>query len=97
LCPSCREQRRLSFRNERKLYKRKCDATGKDIISIYSPDKPYKVYNLDFWLSDKWDPINYSRDFDFNSNVLSQFNKLLLDVPRIPFFQSQNENSEYSN
>jgi hypothetical protein len=27
LCPECREQRRISFRNERKLYKRKCDAT----------------------------------------------------------------------
>jgi hypothetical protein len=27
LCPDCRQQRRLTFRNERKLYKRKCDAT----------------------------------------------------------------------
>jgi len=27
LCPDCRHQRRLSFRNERNLYKRKCDAT----------------------------------------------------------------------
>ena len=27
LCPDCRQQRRLVFRNERKLYKRKCDAT----------------------------------------------------------------------
>jgi hypothetical protein len=38
LCPDCRQQRRLSFRNERNLYKRKCDASGKDIISIYAPD-----------------------------------------------------------
>jgi hypothetical protein len=43
LCPDCRQQRRLSFRNERKLYKRKCDATEREIISIYSPDKPFKV------------------------------------------------------
>jgi len=27
LCPECRQQRRLSFRNERNLYKRDCDAT----------------------------------------------------------------------
>jgi hypothetical protein len=27
LCPDCRQQRRLSFRNERNLYRRKCDAT----------------------------------------------------------------------
>ena len=59
LCPDARQQRRLSFRNERKLYKRKCDATGKDIISIYSADKPYTVYNQDFWWSDNWDPMGY--------------------------------------
>jgi Zn ribbon nucleic-acid-binding protein len=27
LCPDCRQQRRLSFRNERSLYKRNCDAS----------------------------------------------------------------------
>jgi Zn ribbon nucleic-acid-binding protein len=59
LCPECRQQRRLSFRNERNLYKRDCDATGKSIISIYSPDKPYKVYNQDFWWSDNWDAMDY--------------------------------------
>jgi len=59
LCPDCRQQRRLSFRNERNLYRRKCDATGKSIISIYSPDKEYKVYNSDFWWSDKWDAMDY--------------------------------------
>jgi len=97
LCPDCRQQRRLSFRNERNLYKRKCDATGKNIISIYSPDKEYKVYDLKFYLSDNWDALDYWTDFNFKKNVFSQFNDLLKQVPRIPFFQSQNENSEYSN
>ena len=59
LCPDCRQQRRLSFRNERKLYKRRCDASGEDIISMYSPDKPYTIYNPDFWIEDKWDAIDY--------------------------------------
>ena len=27
LCPDCRQQIRLCFRNEKTLYKRKCDAT----------------------------------------------------------------------
>ncbi|NUJ97949.1 hypothetical protein HGA92_04150 [Candidatus Gracilibacteria bacterium] len=97
LCPDCRQQRRLSFRNERKLYKRKCDFSGKDIISIYSPDKPYKVYNMDFWLSDKWSGVDYAKDFDFSRSAFEQFDELLKEVPRIPFFQSQNENSEYTN
>ncbi|MEI7477824.1 MAG: hypothetical protein WCJ81_04925 [bacterium] len=48
LCPEERQRRRMAFRNERKLYKRKCDATGESMVSIYSPDKPYKVYNQKF-------------------------------------------------
>ena len=66
LCPDCQQQRRLSFRNERKLYKRKCDATGKEIVSIYSPDKPHKVYHQEYWWSDKSDPMSYGKGFDFS-------------------------------
>ena len=59
LCPDCRQQRRLSFRNERKLYNRKCDATGKDMVSMHSPDKKNTVYNYDYWWSDSWNPLSY--------------------------------------
>ena len=31
-CPSCRYQQRLTWLNERNLYRRKCQATGKDIV-----------------------------------------------------------------
>ena len=37
LCPDCRQQRRLAWRNERTLYTRKCDATGKDMVSVSLP------------------------------------------------------------
>lgn len=43
-CPECRRKRRLSLRNERVLYKRKCDKCKKDIISTYSADSKYIVY-----------------------------------------------------
>lgn len=59
LCPDCRQQRRLSWRNERNLYKRPCDATGKSIISVYSAEKPYKVFEQNEWWSDKWNPMGY--------------------------------------
>jgi len=49
LCPEERQRRRLAFRNERKLYKRKCDATKKDIISLYQNDSPYIVYDHTVW------------------------------------------------
>ncbi len=99
LCPDCRQQRRLSFRNERKLYKRKCDATGKDIVSIYSPDKPYTVYHQDYWWSDKWDPMSYGRKFDFERGAFEQFGELLKEVPRFSLanLSTTLENAEYTN
>lgn len=38
LCPEERQRRRLAFRNERNFYRRTCDASGKQIISMYHPD-----------------------------------------------------------
>lgn len=49
-CPECRQKRRLALRNERKLYKRKCDKCQKDMITTYQPDSPYIVYCQEcFW------------------------------------------------
>jgi len=95
ICYSCRAQRRLSFGNERNLYKRVCDATGKEIVSIYSPDKAYKVYDQDTWWSDSWNALDYGRDFDFSKTFFSQFNDLLHDVPRYNLYNFDNENSQY--
>ncbi len=50
LCPSCRHAQRMALRSERQLYRRKCDLTGKDILSVYPPKAPYKVYSPEvFW------------------------------------------------
>ena len=96
LCPDCRQKRRLSFRNERKLYKRKCDATGKDIISIYSPDKPYTVYHQDYWWSDKWNPMEYGKEFDFTRGAMEQMGELMKVIPCASLLQRNGENSEYT-
>lgn len=99
LCPDCRQQRRLSFRNERKLYRRKCDLTGKDVISIFSPDKSYKVYETSEWWSDKWDAMNYgpTNGINFEESFFSQFSKLQLQVPRLANNLLDNENTIYCN
>ncbi|NUJ98065.1 hypothetical protein HGA92_04745 [Candidatus Gracilibacteria bacterium] len=97
LCPDCRQQRRLSFRNERKLYKRKCDATEKNIITMFSPDKPYKVYGQDAWWSDNWDVLDYGRDFDFNRPFFEQFNDILKEIPHFHNAVAKNINSDYVN
>lgn len=96
-CPACRMQRRFAFRNERKLYYRKCDLTGKQIVSIYSPDSKYKVYDQHEWHTDKWDPFEYGRDFDFSRPFFKQMNELMLATPKLSLFANQNENSDFTN
>jgi len=56
-CPDCRQQRRYAWRNERVLYRRKCDLCGKSTVTIYSSNKPFKVYCPPCWWSDKWDGL----------------------------------------
>lgn len=96
LCPLCRQQRRLSFRNERKLYTRKCDLSGRQILSIYSPDKPYKVYDQPEWWSDKWDAMDYGRDYHSSRRFFEQFRELYMDVPRVSLHTIGVENSYYT-
>ena len=69
-CPECRMVRRMNWRNERTLYKRKCDAPGhnEEIISIYHKDSPLKVYDQKYWWSDEWDAMQYGRDYDFSKS-----------------------------
>lgn len=94
-CPLCREQRRLAIRNERMLYSRKSDLFGKRLISFYSQDKPFKVYSIEEWFSDKWDAMDYGRDFDFSRPFFDQFKELRDAVPRMNTNLWQSENCDY--
>ncbi len=82
LCPECRLQRRMSFRNIRKVYRRKSDKSGKELISMYAPNSPFKVYSLEEFESDDWDGRDFGQDFDFSRSFFEQFRELQLKVPR---------------
>lgn len=97
LCPDERQRRRASWRNERILYKRTCDATGKSVISIYHPDQPFPVYDQHYWWGDEWDSTEYGMDFDFDRPFFEQFAELLQKVPRISIINKQGQNSDYCN
>ena len=97
LCQYCRHQRRFAFRDERKLYSRKCDFSGENIISIYSPDKPYKVYKSNIWWGDKWDPLEYGREFNPNASFIEQWQSLSNDVPKMQYSEYSNLNCPYGN
>jgi len=95
LCPDCRMQRRLAWRNERSMYRRKCDLTGKSMVSFYHPESPYTVYFHEEWWSDKWDPLEYGQDFDFNRPFFEQFDELLKKIPHMSMMITHGENSDY--
>ena len=96
-CPECRMRRRLAFRNERALHRRKSDATGKDIISIFRPDLPMKVYEHEAFYTDTWDPLEYGQAYDFSKPFFQQFKELMFRTPTIALFDSKSTNSSYCN
>ncbi|EKE26590.1 MAG: hypothetical protein ACD_4C00236G0002 [uncultured bacterium (gcode 4)] len=97
MCPDCRKIQRLAWRNEKNIFKRKCDKSGNDIIAIFPPNSPFKIYDEKIWNSDDWDPKDYGQDFDFNRWFFEQFEELLLKVPLASKASAFCENSDYCN
>ncbi len=99
LCPAERHRRRLAYRNERTLYYRKCDVTGKIMMSIHHQGRPFPVYENDYWWSDNWDAKDYGRDFDFSRPFFEQFYELQNSVPHcnLNVVKPTLENSDYCN
>jgi len=99
LCVWCRQKRRLSQINQINLFQRKCDATGETIISNFPQDTEYPIYSQVYWWSDKFDGVEYGKDFDFSRPFFEQWLGLSKAVPRptlmTDFFSD--ENSEYTN
>ncbi|MEK7564000.1 MAG: hypothetical protein AAB510_00310 [Patescibacteria group bacterium] len=96
-CPECRQVRRYAWRNERTLYRRNCDLCKKNMVTIYSPNKPFVVYCNECWWGDGWDPASYAKDFDFSRPFFEQFSELQHEVPRMALLNKNSTNSEYTN
>ncbi len=99
ICPEERIRRLMSERNARTLYYRKCDLTGKQILSQHHADSPFPVYEASEWWGDKWDATDYGVDFDFSRSFFEQFHELKLKVPHMSVFviSGSNENSDFTN
>ncbi len=70
---------------------------AKSTVTIYSANKPYSVYCNECWWSDKWDPAEYGRDFDFSRPFFEQFAELQHETPRMALLNKNSVNSEYTN
>jgi hypothetical protein len=96
-CPDCRFQRRLAFRNNRVFYRQKCAKCNQITLSLYNPDSVFTIYCRECWLSDKWNPIDYGKEYDFAIPFLSQFRSLQYKVPRQNLYRDNFVNSDYCN
>lgn len=100
LAPFERLREMLMWRNEVEFYRNKCDLTGKPLISVFRPETKVTLYNTrDFW-SDKWNPLDYGMDFDFNRPFFEQFAELYAQVPQLPLVNDDgigSSNCEYTN
>ncbi|PIR53470.1 hypothetical protein COU76_00970 [Candidatus Peregrinibacteria bacterium CG10_big_fil_rev_8_21_14_0_10_49_10] len=99
ICPEERERMRLAQTNHINLYERTCDLSGEKMISSISPDKPFKVYKQEQWYSDRWDPLEYGKEFDFSRPFFDQFKELSWSVPKPALFTAfqYDENCAYTN
>ena len=85
LCPDCRKQRRMVFSNNTTFYKKQCDAPGhsEDVISLFSDELDQKVYDHQYWWSDVWDPMSFSKEYDFSKQFFAQFHDFYRNFPLI--------------
>lgn len=97
LCHQCRNQRRMSFRNERHLYQRNCDLCKKSFLAIYKANCTFPVYCYDCWWSDKWDALEFGQNYDNNRSFFEQLKELFNKVPHLGVVTAHCENSEYTN
>ncbi len=80
-CPYCRFIRRMTFFNERSLYKRNCDNCNVPMISMYHSGTKIPSWCPKCFLSDVWDARDYAKDYDFSRNFFEQFKELKYSIP----------------
>lgn len=81
-CPDCRQQRRLAACNEMNLYRGECDLCHRFTLTQFPPTQPRQLnYCRECWHSDKWDPCDYGRNFNFNRPFFEQICDLQRATP----------------
>ena len=97
LCPECRRQRHITWRNERTLYQRTCDLCGKSIISIHETSALFPVYCNECWWSDRWNAQVFGCPYDPSRSFLAQMQELRAVVPRNALYLKNTVNCDYCN
>ena len=100
LCPKCRQIRRFgTIMRMPKFFKRPCNAFGheENIVTVFPPSSPHKIYDASYWYSDSWDPTSYGSPYEASQKFFDQFKELFFNVPHLPLERDATAiNSEYS-
>lgn len=87
LCPLCRKKRRFAhLLRLPKFFKKKCEAPGhcEEVITIYPPNTPHRVYDFSYWYSDAWDATDFGFAYNPSEKFFPQFRRLFFAVPHLP-------------
>ena len=95
-CSLCRMQRRMAFRNERKLFKVKDAFTGESLFSLYPPEAKRKIITQEEWHGDSWSAFDYGRDIDWSRPFIPQIFAIEKEVPIYNLCVKLMQNSPYS-
>jgi hypothetical protein len=89
----------LAFRNRGYLYNGTCEYSKKKILTCVPPEGGFNVYDVEIWHSEKWDPQQYRRSYDFSRPFFEQFAELFRSVPypNLALVLPTMENSDYTN
>ncbi|MFA5273575.1 MAG: hypothetical protein WC353_05435 [Candidatus Peribacter sp.] len=97
LCPDCRQQRRLGWRNERRLHRAVCGSCTKAMLSMYAPRNDIVQYCQECYFGDGWDALSQGRKIAPEESFFSQFSSLFIAVPKLHLYVKSSENCEYTN
>ncbi len=97
LCPDCRHQRRMSWRNEHTLYRSSCGNCGRAIVSAFHPKGSYAAFCPECWFGESWDAKEKRLSIDFHRPFFEQFHELNMAVPQLSLSIWNSENSNYCN
>ena len=58
------------------------DGQGKDIVSVYDPQSPGQIVDVDYAFSDEFNALQYGKELNVQESFFSQWKKLSETVPR---------------
>ncbi|MCM2339209.1 MAG: hypothetical protein NDI62_02005 [Burkholderiales bacterium] len=98
-CPECRTIRRLCWRNEMSLFKRKCDAPGHNemLVSFIHPSEEVVVCDSKYWWGDEWNAVSFGKEYDFSKTFFTQWKELRDKIPLQSLSNIKATNSDYCN